>query len=517
MLAFGGICHGESAQELARSNLDSVRDTTHQEKLRIVWPRNASEARPLKGSDVFLIQGYIDYTCTRIVWSEGRGVAQRVKLTRSWFYNPHGETYSAVEFPVTTEQFAKSWNAAALIRGARAEWVNPLPPTNAAGGWRSISASRTRSSHEQTFFVRIRGGNPLGGFEWALRGTSSTEGVRDFDEIQTLAVFNVFATLTSPDPGEAFDLRSWGPFLTDLLREQGRALASNGEPPHGSSSELLVEISLRLLGQIGWEPALAVIEEIDETAGKAESGGSQWPERVFRESRIARAKIALRQRFDVGKARDVILNSPRDLNADVDLIQWARDRWFEADSDGYFTFLSANLGNPEVDERIQTEDLTDLQKRYPGRGRELMVGVLGNPSSEVVSAAALALLSDNPGDSSALEALQRLASDTGASIPDNSRWFNHFGRERALDYLFSSRSPVPAAFRWGPAQVRKQLAVVGEDGRMVNRLLSALHILENTEPSADEKVAAYRRSLECRSEPGRAAAREALRELDAKD
>ncbi len=516
IFACSGICHGESAVELARSSVAAVRDDAHKEKVRIVWPTRSVEATPEDGAEVFLIQGYIDYTCTRIFRRGGAWMAQRVKLTRSWFYNQLGETFSAVEFPVPSERFATAWNAAGLIREARAELVNPPPRMEVKEGLWSLGTMSmvfSRSSHEQTSYVRMRGGKLLDGFEWDVCGTSSRDGLRNFDEIQGLAVFNVFAALTSQDAGVTVDLRSWGPFLTDLLRAQGIEIASGAR--EFRSSTLPIEVSIRLLGQMGWEPALGAINELDEIARKAESGGAGWPEAVLRESRLAREKITLLQRFDSSKARGIILAHSRKLHPEVDLVKWVRAHYFEKDIAGYYAFLAANLGNPETDEAVLAEDVAELVKLYPGRGRELMRGVLRHPSSEVTSAAALALLADNPNETIALDALQRLASEPTASIPPGARWFSHFGRERALDFLYFSRSPVPPGYRWDAARVRRQLAVVGEDGRMVNRLLSALHILEKSEPSKEYKIAAYRRCLQCGSEQGRAAAVEALRELGA--
>jgi len=78
-----------TALQLATETLDSLRDATHKEKMKIVWPsQTAATDAPPAEADVYLIHGYIDYHCTRFTWRDGQLRAEWVRIVRTWFYIP---------------------------------------------------------------------------------------------------------------------------------------------------------------------------------------------------------------------------------------------------------------------------------------------------------------------------------------------------------------------------------------------------------------------------------------------
>ena len=126
------------------------------------------------------------------------------------------------------------------------------------------------------------------------------------------------------------------------------------------------------------------------------------------------------------------------------------------------------------------------------------------------------MLEQDKNNEDALKALNRLVSDTKASIPADARWFAHFGRERALNYLASDRAPVPQEYRWDVARIETQLNQPWEDGRMINRLITMWSGLLNRYLPDDQQVAAYRRTLAGQINRGTVEACEALIKLQDK-
>ena len=119
----------ETAIELATETLDSLRDKTHRERMKIVWPlKTAAVAAPPPGAEVYLIRGYIDYQCTRLTWRDGKLRAERIRAGRTWFYNPKGESYEAQRFEIPAADFLRAWHAASLRLEAEAEPVQPPQP-----------------------------------------------------------------------------------------------------------------------------------------------------------------------------------------------------------------------------------------------------------------------------------------------------------------------------------------------------------------------------------------------------
>lgn len=480
-----------TSHEVARSALEGFRKDADRKLTTITLPERVA---PLpQRAEIYLIQGYICYDCIRIVWSEGKCTAQRVKMSRSWFYSPK-EGYTCGQFEIPAADFRKVWEAAMLVRSAVMSDHSPKPRN-----W-SGTGSYARSSHEWTYFVRVSTDSDQPLLDWSVRGTQTSNGIQAFGDIQTRAISKLFVDLIPKEAvGAAFELKSWGPFLTGILAGCEQSAKANLERLDGKD-ELLMETSLRLLGQGGYAPALDVIAGLEVDANQPAPGplkeqGLDWQSRILREAAYARRKIEFQERFDPESATETIHRSGRALNSDRDFVLWLREEFFKKDPGGYFALVSADIQSPQSGEDILRESIIDLKTRYPDKVAPLLQMVLGNSSSEVVADAALAVLEQDRNNETALKALTRLAGDPGASIPPSVHWFDRFGRERALDYLASARSPVPEKYRWSVARVESQLGRPWEDGRMVNRLISAWSGLQNQPLPDDRQTAAYRRAI----------------------
>lgn len=118
-LLMGGRLEGaaESAQEAARSMLEGLRTEKDRALTTLVVPEGKEGAELPEGAEVYLIRGYINYTCVRIFVRDQKVIAQRVKMARSWFYSPK-EDYSAKEWEIPPGDFARAWETVRLIREA---------------------------------------------------------------------------------------------------------------------------------------------------------------------------------------------------------------------------------------------------------------------------------------------------------------------------------------------------------------------------------------------------------------
>ncbi len=476
--------------DIAQNTVESFQKNEDRKLTTITFPEKPG-ALPAK-AEIYLIQGYISYECIRIVWSKGRASAQRVKMTRSWFYSPK-ENFLGEQFDIPAEDFRKSWDAAMLVRSAVMNVTAPIPRSQ-------FSMSVSHSSHEWTYYLKIRVENGAPLVEWTVRGISTSNGIQSFADIQTRAVTKIFGDLIPKEgSGAPFDLSSWGPFLTEILVENEPATRYNPKSLD-RAHELQIETSLRALGQMGYVPALDVIIALQANASQQANSpgrdqGLDWRSRVARETGYARQKIELQKQFDPVLASRLIHGFGRGTNPDRDFVIWLREAFFKQKPDDYFALLSADVQSPRSSENILRESVWDLKTKYPEKAATLFQVALRNPSSEVVADTALAVLERDPGNDDALSALTRLAEDPTASIPERTHWFDHFGRQRALDYLASARSPVPQKFRWETARIEAQLKQQWEDGRMINRLISTWSGLLNKPMPEDQQIAAYRKAI----------------------
>jgi len=488
LLVVAGRLSGEviSAEEMAQRALEGLRKDDDRKLTTLMVPPGKEMAGLPEGAEVYLIRGYINYQCARIFIREGKAVAQVVKMSRTWFYSPK-EDYSAEEWEIAEGDFAKAWEAIRLIQ----ESDMPRKQTPESTG--AVRLSRIMGSHDPTFYVRVWS-NASAAWEKAVRDITIIRGVQNFENMQTRAMVVVLENLIPKEgTGKPFALREWGPFLTQQLADC-EILLQDSPFRLDKETTLLLETSLRLLGQMGYEPARTVILAVEDKAMQAPPK-APWADEVLRETGYARQKIAIQAKFNPSEVGRMIHEHRRTLNPDRDFVQWLRDQYFAEDAEGYFALLAEDMRNPGTSEAILLESIADLQKRYPKSSGPSLEGVLGNASSEVAVQAALALLNADANHDDALKTLTRVAADAHASIPEEVHWSNHFGRERALDYLAAERSPVTPEYRWDAARIEQQLSLPREDGRMINRLISIWYGLTNKPMPDSQQIAAYRKAL----------------------
>lgn len=474
----------ESPREIALRVLEAQR-TDDDRKLTDLTVPEPDPGNVPDDAELYAVSGYINYSCVRMFIHGDKARLQRIKMSRTWFYSPE-ESYAAEEWDIPRGEFSSIWEAMRLISQSSAVRKSKAR-SREHNGWASVR------SHEPTYYVRLWSESHLW-WDKACQGMSGSDKVQDFQKVQIKAMSSLLDSVLPKDgKGKPFALSRWGPFLTRLLAGSERGLQSIPDRL-GDATEITIDSSLRLLGQMGYGPAKPVIEAVAADAEKSPSSAS-WKDAVLRETGYAMRKIAVQEEFDSAEVDRLIHGYGRRINPDRDMVQWLRDQYFEKNPDAYFSMLSHDLTAKDTSEDVTLESVEELRKRYPSAARPLLTGVLGNPSTEVSVNAALALLKSDPGNIAALETLDQAAGNPHATIPPDARWSSHFGRERALDYLTSKKNQVPPKYQWDTARIDQQLSLPWEDGRMINRLISAKVCLENKNQPDSIQIEAYRKAL----------------------
>ena len=490
---------------LAAETLDSFRDATHEEKMKIVWPADApTEALPPPGAEVFLINGYINYAVTRLTWKDGTVQAERIQTKRTWFYNAKGESFEPERFDIPAAEFLRAWGAMTRLLGAKAEPLAPPPPleteTDADGniivhGFGSVSSQSSSHAHYHWVRVNLGAGKPVL-YQRVVRQRTFHNGIEDFDELRNRAVSRLFEALLpegkDAPKGRAFPLAEWAPFLTAEIGAATRRIPPELPKYGNEGEELLLEASLRILGETGHAAALPVLKALEAKLGNATEGGTYGAWCVRREAGFATTKIRFLSQWDSAGAMAAIRANPRHWHAENDLAKWLRARFFERDPKGYRNELLDDLAKRTQDADLVRETIAELAQRFPDQCLGEIRRLLTHADPEVAADAAFVLLKNHPGALDAIAALDRLAGDSQTPISPYSDWFANFARGRALAYLYSEQAPRES--RWTAARVRQQLVQPDEDGRMVHHLLAALDILKDPAVPG-EKMLAYRRVL----------------------
>jgi hypothetical protein len=532
ILCFGGA-HALAVEpaektpaQLAAETLDSFRDAVHKEKMRIVWPAEAAEALPPPGAEVFLIHGYINYAVTRLTWKDGTVQAERVRTNRTWFYNAKGESFEAERFDVPAPEFLRAWKALGRLLGAKAEPLAPPPPpetqTDAEGNltFHAFGSVSTRSSsHAAYVWVRVTCGTgqpPL--YRRVVRQQTFREKIEDFDELRNRAISRLFEALLpegrNAPKGRVFDLAEWAPFLTAEIGAATERIPAELPKSGNEEDHLLLEASLRILGETGHAAALPILKALEAKLAHATESGTYGAWCVRREAGFAATKIHFLTQWNPAEAMDAIRGNVRRWHADNDLAKWIRARFLERDPEGYQKELLDDLAQRAQDADLTRETIAELAQHYPGQCQDELRRLLKHAEPEIAADAAFALLKTQRGAADAVATLERLAGDRRTPIGPYANWFDGFARARALAYLRSTEAPPES--RWSAARVRQQLAQPDEDGRMLHHLFSALDILQDP-ATPEEKLRAYRRVLEGRRNKGILVACQALIELKDRD
>lgn len=137
---------------LAQQELDRCRDEVHKREMKILWPDARPDQLP-DNAEVYLIYGYISYTCTRLRWQNGAVLAERVETKRTWFYNASGESFTAVRLTIAPDDFARAWGAARLLLGAKAERLHLKPAPVMENGIYRHGGGRMTNVIARTFAV----------------------------------------------------------------------------------------------------------------------------------------------------------------------------------------------------------------------------------------------------------------------------------------------------------------------------------------------------------------------------
>lgn len=248
--------------------------------------------------------------------------------------------------------------------------------------------------------------------------------MRNTGRMRNRAIFQCFRALWRDEgekdapQGEAFPLEEWAPFLRGEVKNSAEASAPDKDL--ADRERLLLETSLRILGEAGDEAAEPVIRALQEKLGPSENPEKYRIQSVLKEAGWALTKIRFLNRWDAAGAAEVIRGNPRALHAQNDLADWLRRRYFLVDPGGCHRHLLEDLARRTGDAALLRETLRELGARYGGEPREAVAALLGHGVPEVAADAALVILKSRPEDGEAPAALDRLAADPSTPIPPHS-------------------------------------------------------------------------------------------------
>jgi len=467
-------------RQLAEKFLEAERNDEHRERIRVTWPDEPAAAPA--GTEIFLIDGYIDYRCRRLVW-DGKAVhGESIETRRSWFYNPQGETFITSAITLDPERFQTAWNAAMLLAAMSAKDLDDKDP-NAP----FHSRSGGTSSHERTKWVRLS--RPAGvDYLRASRGHMSTNGLEDFDSIQNRALYALLDSflpplqkpalatrkVDAPDERTAADARKanaaalarWAQIMAAELPRV--TLPEDGKPDR--IQRTLLEPALRILGEAGHA---AATESIQSLSSKLKSVGEDYGAKsVLEEAFFALTKIEFLTHWNTEKAVQMIRSNPHAKHAQNDLSKWLRKRLHTQDAPGYHAALLEDITDRPNDEALLCEDIAELSLHYREVSVDVLRGLMKNPNAEVATTAALAVLLARPDDAEALAVLEHIASDPSVGIDPGAYYFNRYARDRALNVFIGYREAGKP--RWTTERIRKQALLPNEDGRIIKNLFTYL-------------------------------------------
>jgi hypothetical protein len=430
-------------RRMAEAAMEAERDQRHREKMRIVWPKDIPDCPD--GSEVYLIDGYIDYRCRRLTWDGKEVRIHTAECKRTWFYNAKGESFEATTSALDPEVFKDAWKAAMLLIAASVEPAKAEREDAHKLG--DLRLSYSSSSHQRSKWVRMTDAASVR-YLHSVRGRRSSNGIADFEEMRNRAIFGLFEKLIEKKQSQPEPLATWASFLAaDIAR------AANGIGPIPAAEQrLLLEPAFRILGETGHEAAAETIRAIGE---KLKAGGEDyWAMSLREEAGYALKKIQLIARWDPAVARRLIRSNPHALYAQNDLSDWVRRRYFIQAPEAYHAQVLADIRECPDDVGLLRESIRELSEVFTGMSTDVIRTLMAHDDPEVAVDAAFAVLKAAPGDKDAAVLLDRLVSDPRAPINDSSDWFSKFARSRALDFVMSPQAP--AGSPWDAARIRNQ-------------------------------------------------------------
>jgi hypothetical protein len=457
---------------LAKRLVEEMRGDEHKAKMRIVWPTDVAPT-PLDGAEVVLIDGYMSYTMTRLVWRGGKVEAGSVSAARSWFYNAKGESYAARTLDVDAKSFAEAWSAALYIAGARDEQIDPKSAYK--------DSPRGSGSHEPHRWTRLRVAD-----ESAPRCFGDARCA--FGLWETARVDAIYACLAALTPkaesaGRVVDASTWRATVCGELRRACGRLDLSYKGEH----RLLLEVCLRVAGEVGDADTLHDVERL-ATALHEVAENAAWRDGVGSEIGIARTKLGLIVAWDDSKAAEVIRAGSDRKYAKEDLTKWVRRRWRAQNAEGYAAFLVEELdaGGPKAlpDLFARLDEVRELRE---SRAVEFVRGRLDHANPAVRVGAARALIAIDPTDRTATSLLLAAADDAPLTADGGRYGVTPTPRVDALNECVD-RGLLTAK------DVRDRLARADDPGGVA----ALLDVLRRTKqpPTDDETRAAWRRLLE---------------------
>ncbi len=524
---------GQTPLSAAKESFERERDDEHRRRMRLVWSDEDEVPTPTSFEAVFMDVSYGGDSFLLLQCSKE---AAKVSIAKSEKYLDSVTFFTA---KTTTDELVKLWRTIGCLQKLKVE--------DAIQHKGESQISLTVSAHGSDHLVMWRADAEAG---WKsrpiLRSESTTNEIRDLDELKTSAITRLMWGRFSPElllpDSDHMAQDNWRSYWRDMLPE----LCNSSE--WDRESTILIESACDMLSEIG-EPndADLLLTLASRMQSKKESvdffsdATPAWRIEYLKKAiALSTSRISLRRTWDSKVALVAIRNSGQSLNIERNQDKWIRERYHKRDSQVYNSSLLEDLKNPRAS--LVDTSIKELAARYPGEHRKEFHRLLEHADPDVVFTSAIALTGNfdrersqevknsfdaqadrDPLIRDALRALERLASDCSISIrPEVALFSDH--RSLAIKFL----RDCPAPWGWDAERCRRQFEDPRElDGRVIDSLLFDLHLPRLRIPFAtpvvlsktdrDRLISTWRRCLAAPYNTGTVLAMEeliALRDLE---
>lgn len=305
-----------------------------------------------------------------------------------------------------------------------------------------------------------------------------------------MAIHEGFLSFVLDEKGEAkgvsSDPSAWRAVVAaEIRRASGRLdLTHEGEHP------LLLEVCLRLAGEIGDADALAAVATFEKVL-HADPRPDGWTayvrENLDTEIGIARTKLGLALAWDSAKAAELIRTGKHKMHWQEDLTKWIRRRFRAQDPTGYAALLVEELGagGPKYQGDLLAR-LDEVRELRLAGAAGFVRSRLDDKSAAIRVAAARALLALDPKDGAAVATILTAADDAPLVADTGKYGADAHPRIDALNECLDRGLLTPK-------DVRERL----ESADSAQQVRGLLQVLQGTKapPNDDEARAAWRRVL----------------------
>ncbi len=479
----------------AQAAFEAGRDDTHRVRMTLKW--NDEQVTMPTSLDVIVLRGYLNHDLLHMQWHDDKITASVVRVDRQWFYHrqPNSRTYFVV--PMSAGDFRSLWQSISYVLTVDA-----------------IEKAKKEATEDEDIysqqFVAMSSHASYHLFRWCvddeqswsslpvLRGSRYNGDIRDLDDLKMLAITKLLWEYFPKETVAENDNQQIIPRWHMLLRSMLPSMHGDNVSPIAQSSMLLIEDACEILGDIGDETDMMLLNNVEKSLRPAipPKEGKTISETYY-EDKLRGAilntnqRIQLRLNWNSDQAISIIHENTIGTYTEVDQIRWMRKQFLNNDKDRYRQLLLTDLHSE--DSSLIIASINEIREHFTGQHQSDLQPLLHHKDGDVVVTSAMAMLgkpvarygshkqkefkalgelvANDPFARAAMEALSAVAADHDMSISPYREWFNGNARTYAISFL----GACPEPWGWDDNRYRQQLNdPLEKDGRVIYELITHL-------------------------------------------